>query len=82
VSKSLTSSSTYVDYDYLIKVVVIGDSGVGKSQLVGRFTRNEFSNHSRQTIGVEFATKTITINCEFLKYTVSLLPKCNALQCL
>nr|XP_002128785.1 ras-related protein RABA2a-like [Ciona intestinalis] len=53
--------SPFVDYDYLIKVVVVGDSGVGKSQLVARFTRNEFSTNSRQTIGVEFATKTIKV---------------------
>ena len=30
-------------YDYLFKVVVIGDSGVGKSNLLSRFTRNEFN---------------------------------------
>ena len=50
------------DYDYLIKLVVVGDSGVGKSQLVSRFTRNNFENRSRQTIGVEFATKTVVVN--------------------
>lgn len=52
---------TFVDYDYLVKIVVVGDSGVGKSQLVSRFTRNEFNSSSRQTIGVEFATKTICV---------------------
>ena len=36
-------------YDYLFKVVVIGDSGVGKSNLLSRFTRNEFNlvRHAR-----------------------------------
>ncbi|XP_039266078.2 uncharacterized protein LOC120341605 [Styela clava] len=52
---------TFVDYDYLVKIVIVGDSGVGKSQLVARFTRSEFSANSRQTIGVEFATKTINV---------------------
>ncbi|KAH7568845.1 hypothetical protein JRO89_XS06G0060600 [Xanthoceras sorbifolium] len=47
------------DYDYLFKVVLIGDSGVGKSNLLSRFTRNEFSLESKSTIGVEFATRSI-----------------------
>lgn len=47
------------DYDYLFKVVLIGDSGVGKSNLLSRFTRNEFNLESKSTIGVEFATKSI-----------------------
>lgn len=41
-------------------VVLIGDSGVGKSNLLSRFTRNEFNLESKSTIGVEFATKSIT----------------------
>ncbi|KAF8757476.1 hypothetical protein HU200_011000 [Digitaria exilis] len=49
------------DYDYLFKVVLIGDSGVGKSQLLSRFTRNTFSLDSKSTIGVEFATRTIQV---------------------
>jgi len=39
--------------------VLIGDSGVGKSNLLSRFTKNEFNLESKATIGVEFATKTI-----------------------
>lgn len=48
-------------YDYLFKVVLIGDSGVGKSNLLSRFTRNEFSLESKSTIGVEFATRSIQV---------------------
>ena len=40
-------------------VVIIGDSGVGKSNLLSRFTRNEFHVESKATIGVEFATRSI-----------------------
>lgn len=50
------------EYDYLFKVVLIGDSGVGKSNLLSRFTRNEFNLESKSTIGVEFATKSIQID--------------------
>ena len=48
------------EYDYLFKIVLIGDSGVGKSNLLSRFTKNEFNLESKATIGVEFATKSIT----------------------
>jgi small GTP-binding protein len=47
------------EYDFLFKIVLIGDSGVGKSNLLSRFTKNEFNLESKATIGVEFATKTI-----------------------
>ncbi|VEN56884.1 unnamed protein product [Callosobruchus maculatus] len=52
-------SSKDDEYDYLFKVVLIGDSGVGKSNLLSRFTRNEFNLESKSTIGVEFATRSI-----------------------
>lgn len=42
---------------HALKVVLIGDSGVGKSNLLSRFTRNEFNLESKSTIGVEFATR-------------------------
>lgn len=47
------------EHSYLFKVVLIGDSGVGKSNLLSRFTRNEFSLESKSTIGVEFATRSL-----------------------
>ncbi|KAG4142528.1 hypothetical protein ERO13_D06G134900v2 [Gossypium hirsutum] len=55
------------DYGYLFKVVLIGDSGVGKSNLLSRFTKNEFSLESKSTIGVEFATRSITIEDKVVK---------------
>lgn len=55
------------DYDYLFKVVLIGDSGVGKSNLLSRFTRNEFSLESKSTIGVEFATRSIIVDGKTIK---------------
>lgn len=55
------------DYDYLFKVVLIGDSGVGKSNLLSRFTKNEFSLESKSTIGVEFATRSIHVDDKVVK---------------
>ncbi|PIA47130.1 hypothetical protein AQUCO_01400080v1 [Aquilegia coerulea] len=55
------------EYDYLFKVVLIGDSGVGKSNLLSRFTRNEFCLESKSTIGVEFATRTLQVENKTIK---------------
>ena len=56
----MTTKRTEEEYDYLFKIVLIGDSGVGKSNLLSRFTKNEFNLESKATIGVEFATKSVT----------------------
>ncbi|AMD22442.1 HGR103Wp [Eremothecium sinecaudum] len=55
------------DYDYLFKIVLIGDSGVGKSNLLSRFSSNEFNVNSKSTIGVEFATRTIEVEGKSVK---------------
>ncbi|XP_010904201.2 ras-related protein Rab-25b [Esox lucius] len=48
-------------YNFVFKVVLIGESGVGKSNLLSRFTKNEFNHDSRTTIGVEFSTRTVQL---------------------
>lgn len=53
--------------DYVFKIVLIGDSAVGKSQLLARFARNEFNLDSKATIGVEFQTRTLTIDHKTVK---------------
>lgn len=55
------------DYEYLYKIVLIGDSGVGKTNLLLRFTRDEFNLELRSTIGVEFATRTLEIDGKRVK---------------
>ncbi|PWA58662.1 hypothetical protein CTI12_AA397160 [Artemisia annua] len=47
------------EYDYLFRIVLIEDSGVGKSNILSRFMRNEFCLESKYTIGVESATRTL-----------------------
>jgi len=41
----------------MFKVVLIGDSGVGKSQLLLRYTKDQFKNKATCTVGMEFATQ-------------------------
>ncbi|XP_071716275.1 ras-related protein Rab11D-like [Rutidosis leptorrhynchoides] len=55
------------EYDYLFKLVLIGDSGVGKSNLISRFTRNEFNLETKSTIGVEFATRSVHVEGKVIK---------------
>jgi len=55
------------DYDYLIKVVMVGDSGVGKTSLMQRFKENAFHGHHIATIGVDFEVKTIQLGDKVAK---------------
>lgn len=52
----------------LLKVVILGDGGVGKSCLMNRFVTNVFDENSFHTIGVEFLNKDIEVDGE--KYTL------------
>ena len=57
---SLSPHVTETDMnEYIFKIVLIGDSGVGKSNILSRFTKAEFVYESKTTIGVEFASRTI-----------------------
>jgi len=66
-SNGTASAISDDSYDFLFKVVLIGDSGVGKSNLLSRFTRNEFNLESKSTIGVEFATRTVQTDGKVIK---------------
>ncbi len=55
------------DVDIIQKIVLIGDSGVGKSNLITRFTKDEFNIESKATIGVEFATKILKVENSMVK---------------
>jgi len=54
-------------YDYLFKIVLVGDSGVGKSNLLSRFTKGEFYDETKSTIGVEFAVKSVQVKGKTVK---------------
>ena len=53
--------------EYLFKIVIIGDSAVGKSNLLTRYARNEFNPNSKATIGVEFQTRTLVMDHKSVK---------------
>ncbi len=49
------------EYDYLFKVIVVGDGAVGKTAITIRFAEGRFEEHYKMTIGVDFAIKLIQI---------------------
>ena len=55
---------------YVLKVVVIGDGGVGKTSLVRRFVKNIFNNDYKLTIGSDFGVKKLHI--EWVEVVVSI----------
>jgi len=54
-------------YNYLFKVLLIGDTGVGKSSLLTRYVENEYHHNYIATIGVDFRNKTIRSEGELAK---------------
>lgn len=51
-----------MSYDHIFKFIMVGDSGVGKSNISSRFIKNQFDIGSKTTLGVEFFTKDVIIN--------------------
>ena len=48
-----------MNFNYLLKYVIIGDSGVGKSNILLRYINNTFSEEFKATVGVEFGAKNL-----------------------
>ena len=53
--------------DYLFKIILLGDTAVGKSSIVARYTHNTFDEELKATIGVEFGAKTIVLEDKIIK---------------
>eukprot|EP01103_Thecamoeba_quadrilineata_P012069 TRINITY_DN3024_c0_g1_i1.p1 TRINITY_DN3024_c0_g1~~TRINITY_DN3024_c0_g1_i1.p1 ORF type:complete len:102 (+),score=1.57 TRINITY_DN3024_c0_g1_i1:34-339(+) len=58
------------DFDFLYKLLIIGDSGVGKSCLLLRFSDDIFTDSFISTIGVDFKIKTIDIGGSRVKLQI------------
>jgi small GTP-binding protein len=61
----MTKNDEY--YDLIFKTVIIGDSGVGKSNLLSRYLNNSFSTELKTTVGVEFGAKKLNIQGKMVK---------------
>jgi len=64
------SSSKSAAYDYLIKLLLIGDSGVGKSCLLLRFSDDSFTPSFITTIGIDFKIRTIELEGKRIKLQI------------
>jgi len=53
------SSKTLADYDYLIKFLALGDSGVGKTTFLYQYTDNQFNPKFISTVGIDFREKRV-----------------------
>jgi len=58
------------EYDHLFKLLIIGDSDVGKSSLLVRFADNTFSGNYITTIGVDFKIRTVEVDGEKVKLQI------------
>ena len=63
-------NSGEVKEDYKLKVVVVGDSGVGKTNLIKRFISNTYNPNTKATVGVEFLSKSYKINNQVFKIEI------------
>ena len=58
------------NFNYIYKIILIGDSGVGKSNIVGRFVDGTFTSNSRSTVGIDLQVKTLDISGETIKIQI------------
>ena len=55
-------SNSQYEYSYSVKFIIVGDSSVGKSNILLRFSRNIFDSGHQATLGIEFANKHLIYN--------------------
>jgi Ras-related protein Rab-11A len=55
---------------YKLKLIVLGDTGVGKTNIIRRYISDVFSTDSKSTVGVEFFTKSFRVNNDIVKLEI------------
>ena len=58
---------TEEEYEMMVKVIIIGDSSVGKTNIMSKYLKNQFQENSKATVGVEFGAKLFNINGHKIK---------------
>jgi GTPase SAR1 family protein len=56
--------------NFLFKILLLGDSGVGKSCIILQFTENNFSNNLMNSIGVDFKLKSLEVDGKIVKLQI------------
>lgn len=65
-----SSNETFEHFDYMLKVLVIGNSGVGKTSMLLRYTEKTFQEAYVSTVGIDFKVKTLHRNGKKIKLQV------------
>jgi hypothetical protein len=69
-SHTMSERTDSSSFDHLVKLLLVGDSGVGKSSLLLRFSDDTFEQNQTPTIGVDFKLKFLDVDNKRLKLTV------------
>lgn len=69
-AQTLTSGSNSMNYDYLFKVILIGDAACGKSSLMLRYVEDRFPESYNCTIGVDFKMKSLKAQDKIVKLQI------------
>lgn len=67
-----TNNAADDQFDFLFKIVVIGDCGVGKTCVVQRFKSGMYIERHGNTIGVDFSMKTVSVDAKKVKVNLDL----------
>ena len=55
------------DYEMMVKIILIGDSAVGKTNIMSKYLKGEFQENTKATVGVEFGSKLFKIDNHNIK---------------